>query len=29
MAEGTVKRHLRNIYTKLGAVSRMDAVNKA
>ncbi|MFE3663612.1 response regulator [Streptomyces sp. NPDC059164] len=29
IAEGTVKRHLRNIYTKLGAVSRMDAVNKA
>jgi DNA-binding NarL/FixJ family response regulator len=29
IAEGTVKRHLRNIYGKLGAVSRMDAVNKA
>lgn len=25
----TVKRHLRNIYAKLGAVSRVDAVNKA
>lgn len=29
IAEGTVKRHLRNIYDKLGAVSRLDAVNKA
>ena len=29
IAEGTVKRHLRNIYAKLGAVSRLDAVNKA
>jgi RNA polymerase sigma factor (sigma-70 family) len=29
IAEGTVKRHLTNIYTKLGAASRMDAVNKA
>jgi len=27
--EGTVKRHLRNIFGKLGAVSRLDAVNKA
>ncbi|OLE23820.1 MAG: DNA-binding response regulator [Catenulispora sp. 13_1_20CM_3_70_7] len=29
ITQGTVKRHLRNIYAKLGAVSRMDAVNKA
>jgi DNA-binding NarL/FixJ family response regulator len=29
LAEGTVKRHLRNIFVKLGAVSRIDAVNKA
>jgi DNA-binding NarL/FixJ family response regulator len=29
IAEGTVKRHLRNIFGKLGAVSRIDAVNKA
>ncbi len=29
IAEGTVKRHLRSVYGKLGAVSRMDAVNKA
>jgi DNA-binding NarL/FixJ family response regulator len=29
IAEGTVKRHLTNIYAKLGVVSRMDAVNKA
>ncbi|MFI6323673.1 response regulator transcription factor [Nonomuraea sp. NPDC050556] len=28
IAEGTVKRHLRNIFGKLGAVSRMDAVIK-
>ena len=27
--EATVKRHLRNIFIKLGAVSRIDAVNKA
>ncbi|MEV2219275.1 LuxR C-terminal-related transcriptional regulator [Nocardia vinacea] len=29
ITEGTVKRHLRNIFTKLGAVSRLDVVNKA
>jgi DNA-binding NarL/FixJ family response regulator len=29
IVEGTVKRHLRNIFTKLGACSRIDAVNKA
>lgn len=29
IAEGTVKRHLRNVYGKLRAVSRLDAVNKA
>lgn len=29
ITEGTVKRHLRNIYGKLGAVSRIDAVNRA
>ncbi|MEU6414382.1 helix-turn-helix transcriptional regulator [Microbispora sp. NPDC046933] len=28
VTEGTVKRHLRNIFGKLGAVSRIDAVNK-
>lgn len=29
ITEGTVKRHMRNIFAKLGAVSRIDAVNKA
>ncbi len=29
LTEATVKRHLRTIFTKLGAVSRIDAVNKA
>jgi DNA-binding NarL/FixJ family response regulator len=29
IAEGTVKRHLTNVYAKLGAVSRMDALHKA
>ncbi|MFJ3090797.1 MULTISPECIES: response regulator transcription factor [unclassified Streptomyces] len=29
IAEGTIKRHMRNIFTKLDAVSRIDAVNKA
>lgn len=29
IAEGTVKRHLSNIYSKLGAVSRVDAIRKA
>ena len=29
LSEATVKRHLRNIFVKLGAVSRIDAVNKA
>jgi DNA-binding NarL/FixJ family response regulator len=29
MAEATVKRHMRNIFVKLNAVSRIDAVNKA
>ena len=29
LSEATVKRHLRNIFRRLGAVSRLDAVNKA
>jgi DNA-binding CsgD family transcriptional regulator len=29
IAVGTVKRHLTNIYSKLGAVSRVDAIRKA
>ncbi|MFE4453027.1 LuxR C-terminal-related transcriptional regulator [Streptomyces sp. NPDC056796] len=29
ITEGTVKRHMRNIFRKLDASSRMDAVNKA
>lgn len=29
LTEATIKRHLRNIFVKLGAVSRLDAVNKA
>jgi DNA-binding NarL/FixJ family response regulator len=29
LTEATVKRHLRNVFIKLGAVSRIDAVNKA
>jgi DNA-binding NarL/FixJ family response regulator len=29
VTEATVKRHLVNIFSKLGAVSRLDAVNKA
>ena len=28
LTEATVKRHLRNVFVKLGAVSRLDAVNK-
>lgn len=29
LSEGTVKRHLTNVYGKLGAVSRVDAIKKA
>jgi DNA-binding NarL/FixJ family response regulator len=29
ISEGTVKRHLTNIYAKLDAVSRVDAIKKA
>ncbi|MDH2388146.1 response regulator transcription factor [Streptomyces sp. HNM0663] len=29
ISEGTVKRHLSNVFAKLDAVSRLDAVNKA
>ncbi|WP_433665952.1 response regulator [Nocardia sp. CA-136227] len=29
ITEGTVKRHLRNIFRKLGAVSRLDMVKRA
>ncbi len=29
IAEGTVKRHITNIFAKLGATSRMDAVRRA
>lgn len=29
ITEGTVKRHLHSVFRKLGAVSRLDAVNKA
>jgi DNA-binding NarL/FixJ family response regulator len=29
ITEGTVKRHLSNVYAKLGAVSRVDAIRKA
>lgn len=28
IAEGTVKRHMRRIFAKLGATSRVDAINK-
>jgi DNA-binding NarL/FixJ family response regulator len=29
LTEATVKRHLSNVFAKLGAVSRVDAINKA
>jgi len=29
ITEGTVKRHLRNVFDKLGATSRLDAVNRS
>lgn len=29
ITEATVKRHLTNIYAKLGAASRVDAIRKA
>jgi DNA-binding NarL/FixJ family response regulator len=29
LAPGTVKRHLTSVYRKLGAVSRIDAINRA
>ncbi|MFC9897566.1 response regulator [Nocardia sp. NPDC127579] len=29
ISEGTVKRHMRSVFDKLGAVSRLDAVNRA
>ncbi|WP_050564807.1 LuxR C-terminal-related transcriptional regulator [Salinispora arenicola] len=29
ISEGTVKRHMRHVFNKLNAVSRIDAVNKA
>jgi DNA-binding NarL/FixJ family response regulator len=29
IAEGTVKRHLNNVFDRLGAVSRLDAVRRA
>jgi DNA-binding NarL/FixJ family response regulator len=29
LTEATVKRHLRSVFAKLGAGSRLDAVNRA